>query len=127
LVASGAGTGGAVPDDGGAVDVEHDRRAGSRNRPRPPGRQARQAGNGGSPARRDSRSSSGSGPASVQVRLEPAADGCGAVGCQRDDGLVLIESDGAQRVLCPPHAVRWVKREADTGRAREIVEEARCA
>jgi hypothetical protein len=125
FVASPSGSGGAVHEGGGVA--QHDRRAGSRNRPRPPGRQARQAGNGGSPARRDSRSRADGGSTSVQVRLAAGAEGCGALGCRRSEGLLLVESDAAQRVLCPPHAIRWVKRETDQDGARAIVEEVRGA
>jgi hypothetical protein len=42
-----------------------------------------------------------------QVRLRPDADACGALGCVRADGLVLVERGGSQRVLCAYHARRW--------------------
>jgi hypothetical protein len=44
-----------------------------------------------------------------QVRLEPGADACGALGCTRTDGLVLVERGGSQRVLCAYHARRWAQ------------------
>jgi hypothetical protein len=73
----------------------------------------------------------GSEPSGARVAAEvaprPGADGCGALGCCSDRDLLVVHCGGAQRVLCRAHAVRWVRREAETDRAREIVEEVGCA
>lgn len=44
----------------------------------------------------------------VAVRFVDA-DSCGALGCRRSDQLVAVELDGDRRVLCLPHARRWVR------------------
>jgi hypothetical protein len=75
----------------------------------------------------DSQDDTGAGSAgstSVQTRFQPAAHGCGAVGCRRHAVLLLVVSDDRERVLCPPHAVRWVRRDDGPGyegtAAREV-------
>lgn len=44
----------------------------------------------------------------VAVRFVDAAS-CGALGCRRSDQLVAVDVEGDRRVLCLPHARRWVR------------------
>ena len=38
------------------------------------------------------------------VRLAVGADVCGAAGCRRTDGLLVVPTVHGRRVLCPLHA-----------------------
>lgn len=53
---------------------------------------------------RDTRSGSRN---SSAARLAVGAYCCGAIGCHEKDGLLAVEQDGEERVLCPVHARRW--------------------
>ena len=41
------------------------------------------------------------------VRFAVEAVCCGAVGCQRSEGLLRVETPHGPRVLCPAHLRRW--------------------
>jgi len=41
------------------------------------------------------------------VRFAVGAEVCGAVGCNRSDGLMRVVLDGESRTLCPVHLRRW--------------------
>jgi hypothetical protein len=41
------------------------------------------------------------------VRFAVGAEVCGAVGCNRSDGLMRVVLDGESRTLCPVHVRRW--------------------
>ena len=44
------------------------------------------------------------GPEREAVRLAVGADVCGAAGCRRTDGLLVVPTVHGRRVLCPLHA-----------------------
>ena len=46
------------------------------------------------------------GPEREAVRLAVGADVCGAAGCRRTDGLLVVPTAHGRRVLCPLHARR---------------------
>jgi hypothetical protein len=50
------------------------------------------------------------GAETVAARFAVEADCCSALSCRETDGLLKVETDEGQRVLCPDHAPGWVRR-----------------
>ena len=46
----------------------------------------------------------------VAVSFAVGAECCGALSCRESEGLLRVETENGERVLCPEHAPGWVRR-----------------